>query len=91
MQALQSKIAAEIAALYPDSGLSASHLETLFDAPPDLKMGDFTLACFRLAKVLRNAPARIADQLANALTGKISQLEKLESVNGYLNFFVSDS
>ncbi len=91
MQALKSKIAAEIAALYPDSGLTAAQTETLFDATPDLKMGDFTLACFRLAKVLRNAPNRIADGLCSALQGKIPELEKLESVNGYLNFFVSDS
>lgn len=91
MEALKTKIAQNIVSMYPQGTLDTDGVKDLFDSTPDLKMGDFTLACFKLAKVLRNAPNRIADQLCQNLAGILPELEKVESVNGYLNFFVSDT
>ncbi len=57
------------------------------DAPPNLEMGDISLAgCFELAKQLRQPPRKIAEQLIPLL----STLEGVERVTvagaGYLNF-----
>ncbi len=57
------------------------------DSPPNLEMGDISLAgCFELAKKLRQAPRKIAEQLAPL----VSNLEGVERVTvagaGYLNF-----
>ncbi len=57
------------------------------DAPPNLEMGDISLAgCFELAKQLRQAPRKIAERLVPA----VSNLEGVERVSvagaGYLNF-----
>jgi arginyl-tRNA synthetase len=57
------------------------------DAPPNLEMGDISLAgCFELAKQLHKAPRKIAEQLVPL----VSTLEGVERVTvagaGYLNF-----
>jgi arginyl-tRNA synthetase len=57
------------------------------DSPPNLEMGDLSLAgCFELAKQLRQAPRKIAEQLVPL----VSDLEGVERVTvasaGYLNF-----
>ncbi|MGD0223523.1 MAG: arginine--tRNA ligase [Terriglobia bacterium] len=69
---------------------AAFHLEVAppaLDAPPNLEMGDISLAgCFELAKQLRQAPRKIAEQLVPL----VSTLEGVERVTvagaGYLNF-----
>jgi arginyl-tRNA synthetase len=66
------------------------HLEVAppaLDSPPNLEMGDISLAaCFELAKKLRQAPRKIAEQLVPACSG----VEGVEGVSvagaGYLNF-----
>ena len=57
------------------------------DSPPNLEMGDISLAgCFELAKKLRQAPRKIAEQLVPLVSG----LDGVERVTvagaGYLNF-----
>jgi arginyl-tRNA synthetase len=57
------------------------------DAPPNLEMGDISLAgCFELAKQLRQAPRKIAERLVPL----VSNLDGVERVSvagaGYLNF-----
>ena len=48
--------------------------------------GDYTFPCFALAKELHKAPNQIADELKEKINSDI--IEKIESVNGYLNFFI---
>ncbi|MBQ9545045.1 MAG: arginine--tRNA ligase [Clostridia bacterium] len=91
MDGLKKQISRLICSQFDTLGIYPDELSGMFDATPDLKMGDFTLACFRLSKALRNSPQRIADQLCAALDGKIEGIKRIESVNGYLNFFVGDS
>ena len=57
--------------------------------PPDKKMGDLSLPCFKFAKQLRRAPAAIAEMLAKDFD--CPGIDRAECVDGYLNFFVSDS
>jgi arginyl-tRNA synthetase len=57
--------------------------------PTDSVHGDFTYPCFVLAKELKKAPQQIAIESAAKLSAlNIPLLEKVEAVNGYLNFFI---
>ncbi len=50
--------------------------------------GDYTFPCFTLSKELKKAPNIISEELKNNI--KITdEIEKIESVNGYLNFYVN--
>ncbi|MBR7040293.1 MAG: arginine--tRNA ligase [Clostridia bacterium] len=64
--------------------------ETLLDyieTPPTPDMGDFALPCFKLSRVLRKAPPMISDALKNAIDSPL--FSRVESVSGYLNFYVN--
>ncbi len=69
-----------------DPGLSAADIAAALEIPPDTAMGDFAFPCFKLSKALRKSPAMIADALSGAVTADF--LSKVESVKGYLNFFI---
>ena len=51
------------------------------------KKGDYTFPCFILSKTYKKAPNIIAAELKEKI-GKKDFIEKIESVNGYLNFYV---
>lgn len=80
----------EIAALVAQQaeGVTAAELMESMEIPKYSDMGDFSLPCFKMAKALRKAPKVIAEELASKLQAD-AMLEKVEAVNGYLNFFVS--
>ncbi len=50
--------------------------------------GDYTFPCFMLSKELKKSPKDIADDLKEKI-GNNDIFEKVESVNGYLNFFIN--
>lgn len=60
----------------------AADLET----PPNPEMGDFAFPCFKMAKELKNAPAKIATELAAKLPlGTL--FSRIEASGPYVNFF----
>ena len=67
-------------------GVTKEEIEASITLPKDLSLGDFALPCFRFAKALHKAPNMIAEDLAK-LDYK-GAFEKIEAVNGYLNFKV---
>ncbi len=67
--------------------LSFPGLDMIFTTPPDSSLGDIALPCFALAKTLRKSPGIIADELKGKLLS-LEFIEKIESNNGYLNFFI---
>ncbi len=71
---------------FPDAQIDAPALFDMLETPPDPAMGDFALPCFKLSKTLRRAPAQISDLLAQNINS--DTLSRVESVKGYLNFFV---
>ena len=81
-------IAGVIAETAPGAGMDADAIAALLEYPPDEKMGDLALPCFKLSKVLRCAPVKIADTLATGLDGACPCVARVESVGGYLNFFL---
>lgn len=74
---------------------SAAQMETeqilsLLEVPPDSHLGDLAFPCFSLAKVLRKAPAMIAQELSEKLTAS-EAIGKIEVVGGYLNIFYNQA
>jgi arginyl-tRNA synthetase len=67
----------------------ARHLDigTMVEVPPDPTLGDYAFPTFALARVLKQAPPRIATGLSSRLQLP-PWLERLEVVGGYLNFFI---
>ena len=86
MITVKKKTAKEIAALIKEIynvEMGADELYSMLEYPPDDKMGDIALPCFRLAKALRCAPVKIAEAIAERLD--MSEYESASAVNGYLN------
>ena len=69
-------------------GLEKEEIVNMIETPADSKMGDYAFPCFKLAKLLRKAPPVIAKSIAEAI-GDDPMFEKVESVNAYVNMFVS--
>ncbi|MBO7762046.1 MAG: arginine--tRNA ligase [Clostridia bacterium] len=64
---------------------SAEEIVTLLEYPPDSAMGDLAFPCFRLSRVLKTAPPKIAAALCEEIADPA--FSKVEAVGGYLNFF----
>ena len=69
-----------------DTLAGVDNLYALLTYTADSKMGDISLPCFSLAKTLRKSPVVIAEDIASKC--KDTVFEKVEAVNGYLNFFL---
>ncbi|WP_066685243.1 arginine--tRNA ligase [Christensenella intestinihominis] len=66
--------------------LPAGQVAEMIETPPDPKMGDAALPCFKLAKELRKVPPVIAQELAEKIEAP-DFVERVEVAGGYLNFF----
>ena len=69
-------------------GMEPAEIEQLVEVPADTSHGDYAFPCFKLAKLLRKAPPLIAADLAEKISGA-PLFEKVESVNAFLNMFIS--
>ena len=58
----------------------------MLEYPPDEKMGDIALPCFKLSRTLRMAPVKIAETIAAELD--MTAIKRVEAVNGYLNIYL---
>ena len=68
-------------------GVTEEEISSLLVTPPDPKMGDLSLPCFKFAKVLRKSPAIIAEELAANIKEKLpAGVSDVCALNGYLNF-----
>lgn len=61
-------------------------IEKSIEKSPNLEMGDYSFPCFRLAKEYRKSPRAIAEDIKSKIN--LNELEKIEVVSGYVNFFV---
>ena len=86
---IAGRIADAAAASFENCALTAQDVTAMLETPPDKKLGDYALPCFRLAKTLRKGPPMIASALAEKMTGE--EIDHVEVVGGYMNIFVSRS
>ena len=75
--AVANEIVAALSAAYGEAALDAPEIAAALEIPPDAAMGDYAFPCFKLSKSLRKSPMINADFLS-----------RVESVKGYLNFFI---
>lgn len=88
-QRIAEQIATSAQKCFEGCGLCCSDLAAMLETPPDKKLGDYALPCFRLAKTLRKAPPMIAAALAEQMG--CEAIDHVEIVGGYMNIFVSRS
>lgn len=79
----------EIASLIAKAAeLDINEVQELIEIPANSEMGDYAFPCFKFAKVLRKAPNVIAQEIASKIE-KSDLISKIETVNAYINFYVS--
>ena len=81
-------IADKLNVMNAEAGLDASLIETMLEYPPDTKMGDLALPCFKMSKALRRSPVQIAATIAEGFEAE--GVSEVSAVNGYLNIKISD-
>ncbi|MEY4064442.1 MAG: arginine--tRNA ligase [Pseudomonadota bacterium] len=70
-----------------EHALETNAIAALLSIPPDFQFGQAAFPCFSFAKALRKAPPLIAQELAaRILLKERNFIEKIDSVQGYLNF-----
>ena len=84
--AIAQEISSALSLTLGDAGLTDEQIAAALEVPPDTAMGDYAFPCFKLSKALRKSPMMISDALASAIDADF--LSKVESVKGYLNFFI---
>ncbi len=87
-QSIAEALARRIEEINPAAALDAKTVAGMLEYPPDEKMGDLALPCFKLSKTLRKSPVQIADMLADGLS--VPDVSHAEAVSGYLNLTISD-
>ncbi len=89
MLTLKKQTAARLAAAAREAfgaAVTEAELLDMLEIPPDPAMGDLALPCFKLSKLLRSSPVKIAAALVSSAAG--GEIARAEAVNGYLNMFV---
>ena len=85
--AIASLAVEAIKTAFPGAEIDVETAAGMLETPPDQAMGDYALPCFKLSKTLRKGPPMISDALAQHISAPF--LDRVESVKGYLNFFVN--
>lgn len=82
----KEKISEEISKI---TKIDKNELYEYIEMPSDNKMGDYAFPCFRLAKTMKKSPQIIANELKDGISLG-NEYEKVEVINGYINFFVNN-
>ena len=69
--------------------IQENEIESFIEIPKDKNNGDYAFPCFRLAKTFKKAPVQIAEEIKNKIEIDSNHISKLDTVGGYLNFFVN--
>lgn len=68
--------------------MSREQLAELIEYPPNPDMGDLSLPCFKLSKLMRKAPQAIADELKQKWPSH-DAFQKVDAISGYFNVFLN--
>ena len=74
--------------LAPVVDMNVDEIQGQLLLPPKPEMGDIGFPCFILAKKLRNAPPRIASELAEKISAQ-APFAEIKAVGPYINFVIS--
>ncbi|MGN1270219.1 MAG: arginine--tRNA ligase [Clostridia bacterium] len=81
----KQKIAEQISKI---TNIVVEEIVQYIEVPTDEKMGNFSFPCFKLAKELKKAPPVIAQEIKEKIKFEEDLMQKIEVVNGYLNFYI---
>ncbi|MBE6535847.1 MAG: arginine--tRNA ligase [Ruminococcaceae bacterium] len=84
--AIAKNIVDKLRSINPQIELTECDVAGMLEYPPDSKMGDLALPCFKMSKTLRMAPVKIAALIAEDFSAPC--VERAEAVNGYFNIFL---
>ena len=84
--AVANEILSALKASFGEVEIAPADIAAALEVPPDTAMGDYAFPCFKLSKALRKSPMMIADALAGDIHADF--IGRVESVKGYLNFFI---
>ncbi|MEG2310783.1 MAG: arginine--tRNA ligase [Clostridia bacterium] len=73
-----------------DTNITIDEIIDKIEVPKDSKNGDFAYPCFNLAKLLKDSPVNIANNIKDKIILNDNTL-KLEVVDGYLNFYLNSN
>jgi len=91
---LTRAVASELAQALPkDVGLCADDIAEMLAKPPTSELGDVAFPCFKLARVLRKAPPKIAAELVPVVEQALAQLpapliSRVIATGPYLNLML---
>jgi len=83
---ISEKIVQIMSKINSDVNIGVIEIEKMLEYPPDEKMGDLALPCFKLSKILRMAPVKIAETISSEMS--LKEVARVEVVNGYLNLYL---
>ena len=84
--AVANEILTALKAAFGTADITPESIAAGLEIPPDTALGDYAFPCFKLSKALHKSPMMSADALAANIHADF--LGKVESVKGYLNFFI---
>lgn len=84
---IAQRIAGAAKSSFEGCAMEAQDVAAMLEIPPEKKLGDYALPCFKLSRTLRKAPPAIAAALAAHMA--CEEIERVEVVGGYLNVFLS--
>ena len=84
--AIAERIVEKLKELNPSVTMDVGEAASMLEYPPDAKMGDLALPCFKMSKIMRMAPVKIAAAIAEGFDAPC--VKSAEAVNGYLNIFL---
>lgn len=85
---ISNELKKKIDKINPEIDIDAQAISQMLEYPPDPELGDIALPCFKLSKLLRLAPIKIAQALADGFD--CPAVSKCTAVNGYFNIYISD-
>ena len=72
-------------------GLSIEELRNMIEVPTNSAMGDYSMPCFKLSKVMKKAPQAIAVDIQLKLQATdLDFVARTEAVSGYLNIYLNE-
>ena len=89
MEEIKELIAKNIAETL-DESINVSDIANKIEVPKDKQNGDFSFPCFNLAKLLKKSPVVIANEIKEKIELD-DKIQKVEVVNGFLNFYLNNS
>ena len=63
-------------------------IKSFIEVPKEKNNGDYSFPCFKLAKTLKKSPIIIANEIKDKIE-KSEEIEKVDVLNGYLNFYIN--